>query len=329
MKTILWTAAAVVLLLAGGTAAATWLLAPVDPAGAARVIIVPPGSTAQDVGRLLERAGFVRDQGHFVAAARLRGAARALHPGEYRLSPAMSLLQIVDILARGDVVLHTVTIPEGFTAEQIVQTLAARGLADAGRLREVVRRGGASFSYDYLAGAGGSLEGYLFPDTYRFPRFLDERAIAAAFLARFDAVVVPLWRREGAGRSLHEIVTMASLVEREARVPGEQPLIAGVLYNRLRRGWKLQVDATVLYALGTHKPVVTFKDLEVESPYNTYRHTGLPPGPIASPGLGAVQAALRPTATDFLFYVAREDGSHVFSRTLAEHNAAIRRYRRP
>lgn len=329
MKTILWTAAAVVLLLAGGTAAATWLLAPVDPAGTARLVIVPPGSTAQDVGRVLAGEGLVRDAGHFVAAARLRGASRALRPGEYRFSPAMSLLQIVDILARGDVVLHSVTIPEGFTAEQIVQTLASRGLADARRLREVVRRGGASFPYDYLAEAGGSLEGYLFPDTYRFPRFLDERTIVAAYLARFDAVVVPLWRREGAGRSLHEIVTMASLVEREARVPGEQPLIAGVLYNRLRRGWKLEVDATVLYALGTHKPVVTFKDLTVESPYNTYRHAGLPPGPIASPGLGAVRAALRPTATDFLFYVAREDGSHVFSRTLAEHNAAIQRYRRP
>jgi UPF0755 protein len=281
------------------------------------------------VGRLLAEAGVVRGAGHFVIAARLRGASRALRPGEYRLSPAMPLLRIVDHLARGEVVLHTVTIPEGFTAEQIVEHLAARGLADAARLRPLVRQGAAVFPYEYLRATGGALEGYLFPDTYRFPRFLDERTIVQAFLARFDAVVAAAWREEGTGRSLHEIVTMASMIEREARVPAEQSLIAGVLYNRLRRGWRLEVDATVLYALGRHKSVVTFQDLTVDSPYNTYRRTGLPPGPIANPGLGAVRAALRPQSTDYLFYVAREDGSHVFSRTLEEHNAAIRRHRRP
>lgn len=329
MTTIRRAAVAVILVLAAGGAGATWVLRPVDPRGAPRLVVIPPGSTAPAAGRLLVAAGVVRNAAHFAALAQLRGVSRGLRPGEYRLSPAMSLPRIVDILARGEVVLHRVTIPEGFTAAQIAETLAARGLADAPRLRAIVQSGAADFPYDYLADSGGSLEGYLFPDTYLFPRFLDERAIVAAFLARFDAVVVPLWRAEGGGRRLHEIVTIASMIEREARLPQEQALIAGVLYNRLRRGWKLEVDATVLYALGRHKSVVTYADLAVDSPYNTYRYAGLPPGPIANPGLGAIRAALHPAATDYLFYVARQDGSHVFSRTLAEHNAAVRRYRRP
>ena len=329
MRTFGW-AAALVLLLAGAVTGARYLLAPVDASGSARVVVIPPRSSAPEIGGRLAEAGLVRTPAHFVYAARMRGATRSLRPGEYRLSPAMPLLRIVDTIASGDVVLHSVTIPEGFTAEQIVQTLTAAGLAEASRLREMVHHGAVLLPYDFLpASGGGSLEGYLFPDTYRFPRFLDERALVAKFLERFNALVVPAWRLEGAGRGLHEIVTMASLIEREARVPAEQPLIAGVLYNRLRAGWKLEVDATVLYALGRHKPVVTFEDLKVDSPYNTYRHAGLPPGPIANPGLGAIRAALHPASTEYFFYVAREDGAHVFSRTLAEHNAAVRRYRRP
>jgi UPF0755 protein len=241
----------------------------------------------------------------------------------------MPLLRVVDVLARGEVVLHAVTIPEGFTAEQIVRTLAGRGLGDPARLRALTRNGAGQFAYDFVRRIpGGSLEGYLFPDTYYLPRFLDEREVVDRFLAQFTQVVLPLWREAGAGRTVHEIITIASMIEREAKTTGDRPLIAGVLYNRLARGWRLEVDATVLYALGAHKSIVTFEDLKVNSRYNTYLYAGLPPGPIANPGLGAIRAALRPARTDYLFYVARPDGSHAFSRTLAEHLANVRRYRR-
>ena len=262
---------------------------------------------------MLRSAGVVRRSSHFVLAVRARRLTRALQGGEYALSPSMTLLDIVDIISRGQVMLHPVTIPEGFTAVEIVGVLVQEGLGDRARLAEIAARGAALFPHDFLHWTPvRSLEGYLFPDTYRLPRGIPERDVIRALLDRFGQVVVPMWQAGGRGRSLHEVVTMASLVEREARLPQEQALIAGVLYNRLRRGMRLEVDATVL---------------GVDSPYNTYRHAGLPPGPIANPGLAAIRAVLAPVATNYLYYVARPDGSHVFSRTYQEHLAAIRRYR--
>lgn len=305
------------------------VLRPVDPTGAPRVVIIPPGTSAAEIGHRLEAAGLVRRASAVVLVARVLGLTRALQEGEYLLSPASGVVEIVTTISRGDVLLHAVTIPEGFTAEEIAQTLAARGLGDRGQLLELVRAGASHYDYEFLRAARiASLEGYLFPDTYRLPRHWREREIVRQFLDRFAEVVVPRWQARGAGRTLHEIVTMASLVEREAQVAAERPLIAGVLYNRLRRGLRLEVDATVLYALGRHKNVVTFDDLTVDSPYNTYRYPGLPPGPIANPGLPAIEAALNPASTDYLYYVAKPDGSHAFSRTFEEHLAAIRRYQR-
>jgi UPF0755 protein len=322
-------AAAVLVAAAGAWAGARVVLAPADPGGTELVVVIRRGTTTSEIGRRLQEAGIVRSGSHFTLAARFRGVAHSLREGEYRLSPSMPLLRIVDVLARGEVVLHPVTIPEGFTAEQVVRALARVGLGDAARLRTLVRAGAGQFEYDFLKSVpGGSLEGYLFPDTYLLPRFLDERDVVRRFLVEFDRIIVPRWREAGMPRPLHEIVTVASMVEREAQVPGDRELIAGVIYNRLARGWRLEVDATVLYALGEHKAVVTYEDLKVNSRYNTYLHAGLPPGPIANPGLGAISAALRPARTDFFFYVARPDGSHAFSRTLAEHLANVRRYRR-
>ena len=329
MRVVAVLAAAAILLAGALAVGAARLLSPVDPQAPDRIVVIRPGASTSEIAATLQEAGIIRSASHFILAARVRGVARSLRDGEYRFSPAMPLLRIVDVLARGEVVLHPITIPEGFTADQIVRTLTRAGLGDAGRLRALTRRGAGQFEYDFLRGVpGGNLEGYLFPDTYYIPRFLDEREVVDRFLSQFAQTVVPLWREVGTGRPLHEIVTMASMVEREAKSPGDQPLIAGVLYNRLARGWRLEVDATVLYALGGHKPVVTYEDLKVNSPYNTYLHAGLPPGPIANPGLGAIRAALRPARTDYFFYVARPDGSHAFSRTLSEHLANVRRFRR-
>ena len=323
-------ALAAAILLAGALGAGvTRFLSPVDPEAPDRIVVIRRGASTSGIAATLQEAGLIRAAPHFILVARVRGVARSLREGEYNLSPALPLLRIVDVLARGEVVLHPVTVPEGFTADQIVRTLARAGLGNADRLRALTRRGAGQFEYDFLRGIpGGDLEGYLFPDTYHIPRFLDEREVVDRFLAHFAQTVIPLWRGAGTSRPLHEILTMASMVEREAKSPGDQSLIAGVLYNRLGRGWRLEVDATVLYALGGHKPIVTYEDLKVNSPYNTYLHAGLPPGPIANPGLGAITAALRPARTDYFFYVARPDGSHAFSRTLSEHLANVRRYRR-
>lgn len=301
---------------------------PVDLRGAPRVVVIPPGATSSGIGQLLSTAGIVRSTSDFVLLVKIRGLGQSLKGGEYRLSPSMTLLKVADVIARGQVILHPVTIPEGFTAADVVDILVDKGLNDREQLTPLVRHGADSYTFAFLAGkAGGSLEGYLLPDTYQIPLGLSAHELIGVFLDRFGQVVVPLWEVQGAGRSLHEITTMASLVEREARLPEERALIAGVLYNRLHRRMLLEVDATVLYALGRHKSVVTYKDLEVDSPYNTYRHLGLPPGPIANPGLAAIQAALAPAGTDYLYYVARADGSHVFSRTYQEHLAAVRRQR--
>lgn len=321
-------AGAIALVVVLAAAAVAVAVRPVDRTGAARVIVIPHGASSSQIGSLLQSAGVVRSASDFTIAVRLRRLTHSLQGGEYAVSPAMTLLEIVDRIARGRVVLHAITIPEGFTAAEIIDVLAENGLGDRTRLAEVVRHGAGRYPHEFLrAVPTGSLEGYLFPDTYHLPRGLDERETVRAFLDRFAQVVVPLWQARGAGRPLHAVITMASLVEREAQQPEERALIAGVLYNRLRRGMRLEVDATVLYALGRHKSLVTYKDLDVESPYNTYRHAGLPPGPIASPGFASIMAALAPAATDYLYYVARPDGLHVFSRTYQEHLAAIRRYR--
>ena len=318
------------LLLIPSTAAAAvaYSLAPVDRAGASRTVVVPRGATSVEIGRLLHAAGLVRSPWAFAAASRIRGVAGTLQEGEYRLSPAMPLLDIVDALARGDVVLRRVTIPEGYTAADIVTTLTAAGIGTREGLGELVTHGAARYAYDFLRRSpGGSLEGFLFPDTYLIPRHLADRDIVALFLKRFAEVVVPRWQAAAPTRSLFDVVIIASMIEREAKLPAERPLIASVLYNRLSRGMRLEVDATVLYALSRHKDTVTFDDLTVDSPYNTYRYAGLPPGPIANPGVAAIMAALDPAKTPYLFYVARADGSHVFSRTLDEHLIAIRKYR--
>lgn len=318
---------AIAVLLAGA-AAVLFSLRPVDLSGTSRAIVIPKGASTSEIGQRLAAAGVIRRPVDFVIAVRLRRLTHALREGEYELSPAMGLLEIVDKIARGDVVLYTVTIPEGFTVAEIADVLARDGLGDRDRLLALVRTGARVFDAPFLRALPlPSLEGYLFPDTYRIPKHLDEREVMQLFLNRFANVALPRWRDAGANRSLHEIVTMASMVEREAKVPSERPMIAGVLYNRLSRGWRLEVDATVLYALGRHKPVVTEADVKVDSPYNTYLHAGLPPGPIANPGLAAIDAALHPAQTPYLYYVAKADGSHVFSRTLAEHLAAIRQIR--
>jgi len=291
--------------------------------GAATVTVrVPRGASAGKIGAILAESRVIRSPLGFKMLAHLTGKASRLKPGAYRISGSMTPPKILDMMAKGETCATWITIPEGFTVRQIAHRLASEKLVNEDRFLDLALHGGSSFRTGFPHPAG-SLEGYLFPDTYLIAPGSSEEAIISDMLVCFQRRVADgLGPGAGEGLNLHQIITLASLIEREARVSKDRPLVSAVLRNRLQRGMRLECDATVLYALGEHKERVFYRDLEVDSPYNTYRNAGLPPGPIANPGLACIRAAVNPARADYLYYVARPDGSHIFSRTLEEHNRA-------
>ncbi len=309
----------------------TYQLMPASESPRATKVVIPSGSTPREIARQLHRQGLIRSEIAFLWRALRTKNMNAMKSGGYELSPDMTLAQIIDRLTRGgqDVTELAVTIPEGYTLRQIANTLEGKGVI---RNDEAFARVASSnmntldMPFEVKA---KTLEGYLYPETYRFPPGTESERAAETMLETFDREFYQPYRAEirKTGHSLHDLVTIASLVEREARVPQDRARIAGVIENRLRKGMRLEIDATVLYALGHHKNRVLYRDLNVDSPYNTYRNKGLPPGPIASPGKEALLAALRPEKHGFLFYVAKPDGSHAFSRTMAEHNRHVANFR--
>ncbi|MBI3998303.1 MAG: endolytic transglycosylase MltG [Armatimonadetes bacterium] len=323
-------AVAGVVFLAAAAGAVWWEVRPVGGSGDQRIVLIPHGASTRQIGDRLVEARVVRSRAAFMLALALRQANGRLRHGEYALRPTQSALEIVDVLVRGETVIHRVTIPEGYTARQIADALAREGLVDPDRFLLTALTQARRFARPALPDLPiDSLEGYLFPDTYHLTRGLDEADVIAVLVDRFERAVGADLQAAAQARGLtfHQLLTVASMIEREARVPAERPVVASVIYNRLSRDMRLEIDATVLYALGRHKEVITADDLAVDSPYNTYRYTGLPPGPIANPGLAAIAAAAHPAQTPYLYYVLKPDGSHHFSRTLEEHLAAIRRYR--
>jgi len=295
-----------------------------------QIVSVEPGQSVSQVCAALADEGLIRSPTALTLAAYGTGKWRCLQAGRHELDASMTAMEMLEALCRNSrQTWEWVTIPEGFTLRQIAAAVAETGVTTASAFEREARRP-ALFETSFPLPPNG-LEGYLFPDTYRLEAKADGGAAIAQMLRRFEEVV---WRgllREQEpddGRSLHEIVTLASLVEGEAKIDEERPVIAGVLLNRLRRGQKLECDATVQYALGDgRKTRLLHEDLEIESDYNTYLHEGLPPGPICSPGESSLRAAVEPAETPYLYYVARADGSHVFSKTYGEHLAAIRRLR--
>jgi len=275
----------------------------------------------------LEREGLIRRAWIFIHLAKRQGKAASLQAGQYELSPHLTPQEILDRLTAGEVAVRWITFPEGFTLRQMAERWEQEGFGPAAEYLRWATERASEFGVKGLP-VGQTLEGYLFPDTYRLPVGASARDLIALQVKRFEEVYADLVKTAQPRLSRHEIVALASLVEREARTERDRPLIAGVLYNRLERHWRLECDASVLYALGEHKSRVLYRDLRVDSPYNTYRYAGLPPGPIANPGRASLAAALHPAKTEALYYVARPDGSHVFSRTLAEHRRAIAEIRR-
>lgn len=317
----------------GGLVLVSYTLLPVSSAqsAVADVIRIPPGASTREIGELLAERGVVRNPRHFVLASRLLRLDGRLQAGDYELSPAMSILAVLDRLASGEIATVRVTIPEGSNSRDIARILEQHGLVDAERFRSLVAEG-RDLVKDLLPFEIpiASLEGYLFPDTYRFPTSIGEEEIIRRMVSRFVKDVYPLIE-QGRGRhqlSVHEITTLASIVEKEAMVDAERPKIAGVFYNRLAHNLPLQSDPTVQYVMANPRRHLYLRDLSIDSPYNTYRYRGLPPGPIASPGLASIKAVLEPAETEYFYFVARGDGTHVFSRTYAEHVAARRRLRR-
>ena len=304
--------------------------APLRAPGAPAVsLVVPPGASADSIGRQLRALGLVAHLLFFRALVSLRGLGGTLKAGEYQLEGPLSLEQIADLIARGEVVRHDVTFPEGKVLEEMADIAEARGIT-AAEFLAAARDPSLVRDLDPLA---SDLEGYLFPDTYELPTGTNRGALLVQrMVQRFRSVIEPLRADLAAqGLNLREVVTLASVVERETGRPEERPRIAAVFRNRLDKKMPLQTDPTVIYALrkaGRWDGNIRKKDLDIESPYNTYRRQGLPPGPIASPGREAILAALHPAAARDLYFVSRNDGTHQFSETLTEHERAVDRYQR-
>jgi UPF0755 protein len=285
----------------------------------------PRGTPTETMATLLAQAGVLRSRWDFLAA-RAVSHGRVLQAGEYRFDRAASPLEVVDRLARGDVFSYTLVAPEGKNIFDLAQIASQLGLFTADAFLAAARNPAAIRDLDPAA---PSLEGYLFPNTYKLSRHTTPEALCRIMTEKFREV----WRGLGADRDVHAVVTLASMVEREAKLPEERPLIAAVFAKRLRLGMKLDCDPTTVYASlleNRYRGAIYRSDLDSANPYNTYQHAGLPPGPIANPGLDSLRAAMHPADSEALYFVARPDGSggHTFSNDLASHNAATDRYRR-
>ena len=297
-------------------------------ADAEQFVVIAPGTGTAAIRRSLVEAGVIRDELAFRAALWWTGHALDLQAGEYRFDTPSAAVDVIERIASGDVHTRPITFPEGLTIDEMAEIFESRGFGAA---------------VDFTAAAGDpslirsvddeavDLEGYLFPETYALPRDTPASSLVASMVGRFLATFNEQWRSmaEEQGLTVREVVTLASLVEKETGAPDERTVVAAVYRNRLRIGMLMQADPTVVYAMrlaGTYAGNIRRTDLAMDSPYNTYRYAGLPPGPIAAPGAAALAAVLSPADVNFLYFVSRNDGTHAFARTLAEHNRNVREF---
>jgi UPF0755 protein len=289
---------------------------------------IPAGAGASEIRRRLLEAGLVRDELTLRAALRWTGNSRGLQAGEYRFDRPLSAVDVVERIARGDVYARRITFREGLTIEEMADVYQSREFGKAADFVAAAKN--ASLVSDLDADAP-DLEGYLFPETYAVPRGTPAARLIGMMVDRFKVTYTEDLRAKAReqGLSTRQVVTLASLVEKETGKSEERPLVAAVYRNRMKIGMGMQADPTVVYALqkaGKYDGNIRREDLAFDSPYNTYRYPGLPPGPIASPGKASLEAALNPADVDYLYFVSRNDGSHVFARTLQEHNANVREF---
>jgi UPF0755 protein len=292
-------------------------------------VLVPEGTTLDQAAELLNREGIVEHKRFFWLLGKFTQSDRKIHAGEYILNTDMSSWEVLSLLREGKIVRHRVVVREGATLAEIGKTLERERLVDLPVFEQSVRDPNFIESLDLK---GDSLEGYLYPDTYFFFKGQTVENILRTMVARFQENYTPemAGRAREMGMTTQEIVTLASIIEKEAVVSSDRPLISAVFHNRLRKGIPLQSDPTVIYALGDQfDGDLKRVHLRYDSPFNTYIQRGLPPGPIGSPGLASLRAALYPADVDYYYFVSRNDGTHYFSRTIRDHNKAVEKYQKP
>jgi UPF0755 protein len=297
--------------------------------GAEQFVDIQPGAGPGVIARTLVGAGVVRDRWTFRLALARSGAARRLQAGEYRFDRPMTAAEVVAMLEHGRVFVRSATFPEGLTVREMGRIFEARGLGSSASFASAARE--AAPLVQDIDPSARDLEGYLFPATYSLSRRAGAPQLVRMMVARFRDVFTPDLQAAAAAQGLtpRQAVTLASLVEKETAKPEERSMVAGVYLRRLKAGMPLQCDPTVIYALvlkNQYDGNLTHANLQVDSPYNTYRYPGLPPGPIGAPSRASLEAAVHPAPVDYLYFVSRNDGSHVFARTLDEHNRNVREY---
>ena len=320
-------------LFLGMIGAAAWLcldlyqfsMKPTSQDDAQMVFEIQPGENFDHLSARLQSRGLINDTDRFKMLARLKGADKKLKAGEYRLTAVMTPVQLLDTLVEGKVFLYALTVPEGFTLHQIARELDRTQLTNAAEFERLATDPQTAGAFGL---AGKTLEGYLFPDTYYFPKAVAPQTVITKMVAHFKQQFSEEWyqRAEQLGMSLHEVVTLASIIEKETGEPSERRLISSVFHNRLKKKMRLASDPTVIYGIKDFDGNLTRKHLTTRTDYNTYIIKGLPPGPIANPGRLALEAALYPEKTDYLYFVSKRDGTHYFSTNFKEHNRAVRKY---
>ena len=325
MRKIFW------LIVIAAFACAGWfawaLLTPIEPP-AKTFVMLRPGYSTRRIASELKSAGVIRSEQGFILWHYIHR--RPLQAGEYLFETPANLIDVQKRLARGDVYFHTVVVPEGFTMFDIARAVEAAGLGPAENFLKVAQSDTALIAD--LAPSAPSLDGYLFPDTYQFSRMQTMQDMAAAMVKQFRQVARQIGLIAAPGATdIERTVTMASIIEKETAVAEERPIVASVYYNRLAKNIALDADPSIIYAellAGTYTGALHHDDMRFDSPYNTYRHPGLPPGPIGNPGKSALEAAMHPAQSDYYYFVADAQGHHRFARTLEEHNNNVTAFRR-
>jgi len=290
-----------------------------------KVITINSGQAFKSFSKKLHKDGIIKDLYKFNLFARIKGYDKKIKAGEYILSPSISPYKILQILAAGKVCLHKITIPEGYNIRQIASIIARAGLCTETEF--IGSAINSSFVHNERIDAE-TFEGYLFPDTYYFPRDITPEKIISAMVKRFRSVFTSTHKEQAKklGFSIHKAVTLASIIEKETGDPKERSVISSVFHNRLKKKIRLASDPTVIYGIKDFDGNIKKIHLETPTPYNTYLIHGLPTGPIANPGLKAIEAALYPADTDFLYFVSKKDNTHMFSTNIRDHNKAVRKY---
>ena len=289
------------------------------------VVNIPSGQAFSVTADILFKAGIIKSPFKFNMIARLKGYDKRLKAGEYILSASMPPIRILEKLVKGTVKLYKLTVPEGFNIYQIAELVAREGFAEQSAFVEMA----TDAAFVHASGiSGGNFEGYLFPETYYFSKNVNIKTIISTMVKRFWQVFKPEWkeRSQQLGFSVHQVVTLASIIEKETGAPFERPLISSVFHNRLRKKMRLESDPTVIYGLKSFDGNLNRKHLKTLTPYNTYRIKSLPPGPIANPGQASLEAALYPADTKYIYFVSKKNSTHQFSTNLKDHNQAVKKY---